>query len=118
MASSFSARSAFTALTTLWVPSQFFSSSLVYPHVQAPMVCLFPLLLGKPIGGGSEMWKFLSSALRLRDTNDLVKRFQGWVGSEMGENLVEDESHIGLFVNYEQQAMQSAIDLLNSTPQK
>ena len=142
----------------------------------------------------------------LRDINDLVKRFQGWVGSEMGENfveaepspndkkaqespswnilfdsleytmnagwdwvaddyssylkpwgfdprnvkvpvviwqggqdknvppqhgkwlsehiagstlnLIEGESHIGLFVNYEQQAMQSAIDLLNSTPQK
>jgi len=33
-------------------------------------------------------------------------------------NLIEGESHIGLFVNYEQQAMQSAIDLLNSTPQK
>jgi len=43
-ASSFSATSAFTAFTTLCVPSQFFSSSLVYPQAQTPMIFLFPLV--------------------------------------------------------------------------
>ena len=28
-------------------------------------------------------------------------------------NLIEDESHIGLYINYEQEAMKSAMDLLN-----
>jgi hypothetical protein len=33
-------------------------------------------------------------------------------------NLIEDESHVGLYINYEKEAMQSAIDLLNSKLQK
>jgi hypothetical protein len=32
--------SAFTALTTLWVPLQFFSGSVVYPQAHAPIVVL------------------------------------------------------------------------------
>jgi pimeloyl-ACP methyl ester carboxylesterase len=50
--------------------------------------------LGEDFYTGMQQEDLDEYADALRDINDLVKRFQGWVGTEMSENFVEPESSV------------------------
>lgn len=48
--------------------------------------------MGKDFYKGMQQADLDEYADALRDINDLVKRFQGWVGSDMGENFTDPEA--------------------------